>query len=283
MKVMCASYVQDDVFSLNSFPTTQRQPLFGGIKENTGSKDNSQSFKSSTIRSASNSAFLNMSRILIVEDEEGLSGAIKEWLEDEYYVVSVVSDGVKALERLLAESYELILLDWMLPNLSGIDVCRKYRAAGGNSPILMLTAKSALAAKEEGLDSGADDYLTKPFNMRELSARVRALLRRPQTPPLTILEVGEIRIERNSRSVTKNDQLIRLLPKEFILLEVLIRHRGMVLSTEDLIDHVWGVSSEITPDTVRSHIKALRKKIDNPSMPSIIKTVHAVGYIIEAD
>jgi Response regulators consisting of a CheY-like receiver domain and a winged-helix DNA-binding domain len=201
-----------------------------------------------------------MSRILIVEDEDGLSGAIKEWLEDEYYVVAVEKDGLTALNRLLAETYELVLLDWMLPHMSGIEVCKRHREAGGKTPILIITAKSTLTAKEEGLDSGADDYLTKPFNMRELSARVRALLRRPQTQPLSILEAGDISLDRNARSVMKNGQIVRLLPKEFILLEVLMRHYGTILSPEDLIDHVWGANSEIVPDTVRSHVKALRKK-----------------------
>ncbi len=224
-----------------------------------------------------------MSRILVVEDEEGLSGAIQEWLEEECYVVSVISDGAIALEKLLAEPYELVLLDWMLPNLSGVDICRSYRASGGKTPILLLTAKSTLAAKEEGLDSGADDYLTKPFNMRELSARVRALLRRPKTQPQILLAAGNIKLNRNSRTVTKNEQTLKLLPKEFILLEVLMRHQQTVLSTEELMDHVWGANAQIAPDTVRSHIKALRKKIDDPLGSSIIKTVHGMGYMIEAD
>ncbi len=224
-----------------------------------------------------------MSRILIVEDEEGLSGAIREWLEDDYYVVSVATDGSSALSRLLNEKFELVLLDLMLPCLSGIDVCKKYREAGGLAQILMLTAKSTLAAKEAGLDSGADDYLTKPFDMRELSARVRALLRRPQTQPRIVLQAGDIKLDRNSRSVTKAGRPLKLLPKEFLLLEVLLEYYAQVLSTDELIDHVWGVDAEIAPDTVRSHLKTLRKKIDDPSRSSLIKTVHGMGYKIEAD
>lgn len=222
-----------------------------------------------------------MSRILIVEDEVGLSGAIKEWLEDEYYVVKVVEDGNKALDILMTETFEAIVLDLMLPGLSGIEVCKRYRAAGGKTPILILTAKSTMTAKEEGLDCGADDYLTKPCNLRELSARVRALLRRPITNPIMVLEAGDIRLDTNARTVTKAGRALRLLPKEFILLEVLMRHSGQVLRSENLIDHVWGMNSEISPETVRSHVKSLRRKIDDSEMPSLIKTIHGMGYKIE--
>lgn len=222
-----------------------------------------------------------MSRILLVEDEEGLSGAIREWLEDEYYVVDVASDGVIGLDRLSNKKYELILLDWMLPGMSGIELCKKYRGLGGKVPILILTAKTTLAAKEEGLDSGADDYLTKPFNMRELSARVRALLRRPQTQPQLIITAGYISLDINARAVSKDGLALKLLPKEFILLEVLMRHKGQVLSSDDLIDRVWGTDSDVVQETLRSHVKALRKKIDKAEQPSIITTIHGMGYKIE--
>ncbi|MBX3148786.1 response regulator transcription factor [Candidatus Obscuribacterales bacterium] len=222
-----------------------------------------------------------MSRILIVEDEHGLSGAIKEWLEEELYVVTVISDGKAALETILEKPFELLILDWMLPGLDGISICKRFREAGGKTPILILTAKSTMAAKEEGLDSGADDYLTKPFNMRELSARVRALLRRPQTTPKTTIECGDLRLDLNTRTVIKGTTVLKLLPKEFILLEVLMRHKGIVLSTEEIIDHVWGPDSSIAPDTVRSHVKALRKKIDSPGETSLIVNIHAMGYRIE--
>lgn len=223
-----------------------------------------------------------MSRILVVEDEEGLAGAIRDWLSDELYVVKTVCDGISALEELRSEAYEAAILDLMIPGIDGIEVCRTYRLAGGRIPILMLTARSALSSKEAGLDSGADDYLTKPFDLRELSARVRALLRRPKTAPVTTLSAGNLILNRSTRTVTRSGKPVRLLPKEFILLEVLLSHPGVVLSAEDLISHVWPSNSEITTDTVRSHLKALRKKIDDNSSSSLIKTVHGMGYKIEA-
>lgn len=224
-----------------------------------------------------------MSRILVVEDEEELSLSLKEWLEAELYAVSIINEGKTALEKLLSNTYDLIILDWMLPELSGLDICKAFRAAGGETPILILTARGTISAKEEGLNSGADDYLTKPFDLRELSARVKALLRRPRSMPQAVIRVGNITLDRNSRSVSKDGKYIKLLPKEFILLEVLFLHRGTVLSSDDLTNLVWGVDSDITPDTVRSHIKSLRKKIDGTSEFSVVKTIHSMGYKVESD
>lgn len=224
-----------------------------------------------------------MSRILIVEDEEELSLSLKEWLEGELYTVSIAEDGKVALEKLRANSYDLIILDWMLPGFHGLDVCKAFRKSGGETPILILTARSTVSAKEEGLNSGADDYLTKPFNLRELSARVRALLRRPLSKPQSVLCVGDLKLDRNSRSITKEGKHVKLLPKEFMILEVLFLNQGTVLSSDELTNLVWGVDSDITPDTVRSHIRSLRKKIDGTTNSSIVKTVHSMGYKVESD
>ncbi|MEI9914218.1 MAG: response regulator transcription factor [Candidatus Saccharibacteria bacterium] len=169
----------------------------------------------------------------------------------------------------------------MLPELSGIEVCRTYRSRGGTAPVLILTAKKSLLSKEIGLDSGADDYLTKPFHLRELSARIRALLRRPPTAPAIVLKVANITLDPRKLTITQDDNLIHLLPKEFALLQVLMRNVGKTMTTESLLDQLWGTDTNVSSDTLRSNIKTLRRKIDIASKPSLITTVHGVGYRIE--
>lgn len=222
-----------------------------------------------------------MAKILLVEDEPGLSGAIKEWLTDEHHLVEIAETGRQALEKLASTQYDIILLDWMLPEISGIEVCRCYRSQGGAAPVIMITAKKSLLSKEIGLDGGADDYLTKPFHLRELSARIRALLRRPVAAPVDVLMAGNITLNRSMLTVMKNDEPLHLLPKEFALLEILMRNQGKTLSVETLLDQVWGTNTDVVADTLRSNIKTLRRKIDTAGEPSLIVTVHAIGYRIE--
>ncbi len=222
-----------------------------------------------------------MAKILLVEDEPGLSGAIKEWLTDEYHLVELATTGEDALMKIDATKYDLILLDWMLPELSGVEVCRIYRSRGGAAPVIMLTAKKSLRSKEIGLDSGADDYITKPFHLRELSARIRAFLRRPSLSPVSVLTVDDITLDRVTLTVMKSGRPIHLLPKEFALLEVLMRNQGKSMRVDSLLDQIWGSETEVAADTLRSNIKTLRRKIDTPGQPSLIVTVHAIGYRIE--
>lgn len=223
-----------------------------------------------------------MSKILLVEDEADLSGPISDKLTREKHVVQVVANGDEALECLRLYQYDLIILDWMLPGASGLDICRKFRSKKGTTPILMLTARSSLEDKEAGLDCGADDYLTKPFYLRELLARVRAILRRPAQTPGTVITIGCLTLDPLAKTVTKNDKPLHLLPKEYALLEFFMRHNNQVFSAEALVDRVWPSDSLMLPDTVRTYIKNLRKKIDRPNVPSMISTIHGMGYKLEA-
>lgn len=222
-----------------------------------------------------------MSRILVVEDEVELSKVMKEWLEDEFHVVNTAFSGEEAAAKLSNSVYDLIILDLMLPEINGIDICRNYRKNGGAAPILIVTAKKSLHDKENGLDSGADDYLTKPFRMRELAARVRALLRRPKGVIPTVLSSKDIKLDLNARTVTKADKEVRLFAKEFALLEFLLRNVGKVVTVDEIIDNLWSESSSISNDTVRSHIRALRQKLDGDSDARTIVTLHGVGYRID--
>lgn len=223
-----------------------------------------------------------MSKILLVEDEEQLARQVSDWLKREKYLVECVRSGPEALASLHAYEYDVVLLDWMLPGLSGIEICKNYRAKGGRAPVLMLTARAAEEDKETGLDSGADDYLAKPFGLRELSARIRALLRRS-----SLLQSGstlhgrDIELDPSARRVTKSGHEVHLEPREFSLLEFFMRNPNQVFDADAIIARVWDSESMISPDSVRGYIKTLRKKLDGDSDHSIISTLKGSGYRFE--
>lgn len=223
-----------------------------------------------------------MPKILIVEDEPDLSEPVRAYLTHEHHIVEVVDNGLEALERLKFYKYDVIILDWMLPGMQGVDICKHYRTAGGTTPILMLTARKQTPDKIQALDAGADDYLTKPFDVQEVAARVRALLRRPQQVTSNVLKARNVVLETSTFRVTRDDQEVQLLPKEFALLEFLMRHPNQVFSAEALLDRVWASDSDASPETIRTYVKRLRKKIDVEGAQSIINTVHGVGYKLEA-
>ena len=221
-------------------------------------------------------------RILVVEDAEKLARSLRRGLEAEGYAVDLVFDGLTARRRIIAreEAYDLVVLDVMLPGVDGFTICREVRARGATMPILLLTAKDTTGDKVTGLDSGADDYLVKPFAFEELLARIRTLLRRPANALPTELVVGDVVLDPASRTARRGDEQIDLTTREFSLLELLLRHAGRVLSRDTILDHVWDESFDSFSNVVDVHVGNLRRKIDRPGEPSLIETVRGVGYTV---
>jgi len=223
-------------------------------------------------------------RILVIEDDADLAQFICKGLKEERYAVDVVGDGEEGLDLALANPYDLLIVDIMLPKLDGLTVCRRLRAAGNRAPVLLMTARNTVEDKISGFDTGADQFLTKPFAFAELLARIRALLRRGSLQPeLTHLKVADLELDLVSRRVWRGGKEIVLTNKEFALLEYLLRNRNRVLTRTSIIDHVWGLSHDPMTNIVDVHIRALRAKIDRNVSPSLIATVRGVGYMLEAD
>lgn len=222
-----------------------------------------------------------MAKILIVEDDETLSSMIVDWFQNERFHVDAVDNGSDAISLLKVNQYDAIVLDWNLPGAEGIDVCRSFRGSGGKTPIVMLTARSLMDEKVEGFDSGADDYLTKPFDMRELAVRVRALLRRPPALPSNTLRAKNgLELDPQKHRVTKNGEALHLLPQDFALLELFMRYPDEVFSPEALLTRAWNSDADATLDGLRTAIKRIRKKIDDADdeSQSMIETIRRVGY-----
>lgn len=223
-----------------------------------------------------------MSKILLVEDELDLLELTSIALSARGYSVQKCSSGDEALGMLRVYKFDLVILDWMMPDITGIEVLKQYREMGGNLPVLMPTAKASADDKEFGLDSGADDYLTKPFEIKELSARVRALLRRPANVSSTLLEVGDIRIDPASCRVEKAGSEIHLRPKVYDLLLFFMRHPDQVFTAEALMERVWMDDSTASPDTVRTHIKLLRRSVHIDGATDLIETIRGKGYVLRS-
>ena len=219
-------------------------------------------------------------RILVVEDEEKVASFIRKGLEEEHYAVDLALEGTEGLHMAETNPYDLIVLDLMLPGLDGFQFVRRLREEGIDTPILILTARDSVESKVRGLDLGADDYLTKPFAFAELLARVRALLRRgkPHTPP--VLRVADLTLDPAARRVTRAGKVIELTPKEFALLEYLMRHAGRVLTRTMILEHVWDQNFDSYTNVVDVYINYLRKKIDHGFEPRLIHTVRSVGYVL---
>lgn len=223
-----------------------------------------------------------MPKILIVEDDSDLAEQMESWLRSQLYVVERVGTGRQALDYLRINQYDVILLDWNIPAPDGIQVCKEFRDWGGKTPILMLTGNDKVTDKAKGLDSGADDYLGKPFDAIELAARLRALLRRPKEKFTgSELKARDLVLDPVGCKVSKSGQVLSLQPMEYALLEFFMRHSGTLLSAETLLLRVWGSDSDATVDTLRTYIKTLRKKIDSLDQRSLISTVYGSGYRFE--
>lgn len=223
-----------------------------------------------------------MPKVLLVEDEKAISDLVVDYLEAQNYLVDLVTSGQEAAERLRFYPYDLVILDWNLPDKEGVEVCKGFRDNGGKTPVIMLTCKRDLDSKEAGFDAGADDYLTKPFQMRELGFRVNALLRRSRDVQSTVLKVRDVTLDPDARRVLKGQTEVDLLPKEFALLEFFMRNPNRVFSPEALLDRVWSTDSEASASVIRSYIQRIRSKIDTKGESSIIDTVHGVGYRLDA-
>ena len=222
-------------------------------------------------------------KVLLAEDDIRLGRLIKHMLETEHHQVHWMVRGDEALSAATDGAFDILVLDWMMPGLSGIELCRQLRADGYVRPILMLTARDALDDKIAGLDSGADDYLVKPFEFAELYARLRALSRRGEAPlKEDVVEMGNWLLDRNHRLLSREGADVQLSAREFQLLDLLAQNKGRVLPRELLLDRIWGFDSEVSENTLDAYIRLLRKKIDQPGDRPLISTVRGVGYKVDA-
>jgi two-component system OmpR family response regulator len=221
--------------------------------------------------------------VLVVEDEVKLAAVLARGLQEEGYATDVAGRGEDALWMAKAAPYDAILLDVMLPEVDGFEVCRRLRTSGVWSPVLMLTARDAVEDRVVGLDAGADDYLAKPFSFEELLARVRALIRRAPGERPVVLEAGGLRLDQSSRRAWRDDTELDLSPKEFVLLELFLRRPGKVLSRSELLDGAWDMSFERRSNVVDVYVRYLRDKVDRPFGRCSIETVRGVGYRLRVD
>ncbi len=222
-------------------------------------------------------------RILVVEDEKKVASFIKKGLEEEYYVVDTALDGREGLKLAESEEYDLIIMDIMLPLIDGITLLKEIRKKEIAVPILMLTVKDSIKDKVEGLDSGADDYLTKPFAFEELLARIRVLLRRNEKLKSTKLKVGDLILDLQSHRVSRNNHEIVLTPKEYSILEYLMRNANKVVSRTKLIEHVYDYHFDTETNIIDVYINKVRTKVDTNFDKILIHTIRGIGYIIKDD
>lgn len=221
-----------------------------------------------------------MAKILVVDDDDKLRASLVRWLRKEGNVTEDAATGGDALQMLRVYKFDVIVLDWNLPDTSGIDVLNKYRAEGGITPVIFLTGKGDVESKREGLDAGADDYLAKPFHGDELAARIRALLRRPQGLLPTVISVGNVSIDLATKRVMVDGKQVKLGKKEYAILELLMRHPNQYFGSKELMESVWPSDADTTDDSVRSCMRQLRLKITSESGECVISSSQGAGYVI---
>jgi two-component system OmpR family response regulator len=217
-------------------------------------------------------------RVLVVEDEAKMAGLLKRGLEEDGHAVDVGADGPEGLWLATENSYAAIVLDVMLPGIDGFELCRRLRAAENWTPVLMLTARDAVDDRVRGLDAGADDYLTKPFSLLELGARLRALARRDHRARPTVLSEGDLRLDPAAKRAWRGESELRLSPKEFTLLELFLRHPGTVLTRSQILEAAWDFAYDGTSNLVDQYVTYLRRKIDTPFGRHDLETVRGMGY-----
>jgi len=226
---------------------------------------------------------IRVMRVLVVEDDVRMAAAIRRGLRFEGLVVDLAGDGEEALRVIGATEYDAVVLDVMLPGLDGFETCRRLRAGRMWVPVLMLTARDAVEDRVRGLDGGADDYLTKPFSLAELTARLRALVRRGPVERPTVLALGDLRLDPAAREVRRGKTPIELTAREFVLLETFVRRAGQVLTQSQLLEAAWELGYEQRSNVVEVYVRYLREKIDRPFGVSSIETVRGVGYRMRRD
>ena len=223
----------------------------------------------------------SMAKLLLVDDDPGVTTSLSEALTELGYLVDVAPDAAYATELLAVSHYDLLIVDWQMPGKTGIQFVQEVRNAGSRCAVMMLTGKSSTEDKMTGLDTGADDYLAKPFSLGELIARVRALLRRPRGLETSNLQCGDLVVNTLSRAVCRSGVALQLTRQEYLLLEFLMRNKNQVFNSEALVERAWSSMSESSPDTVRVHMANLRKKLKVDNADSPIKTVHGQGYLLK--
>jgi DNA-binding response OmpR family regulator len=223
-------------------------------------------------------------KLLLVEDNRQLADQLADALTDQHYVVDVARDGEEGWDLISYSHYDLVMLDVTLPKLDGVSLCRKMRDRGYQTPVLMLTARSSSGDKVIGLDAGADDYLAKPVALNELTARLRALLRRNHRELTPVLEQGKLKLDPNSCQVTYDEQPVKLSPKEYLMLELFLRNNQRIYSRKAILDQLWGLDAELPgEDTVKAHIKGLRQRLRVVGVENLIQSVYGLGYRINPD